>query len=169
MFSLICPFRAKKRTVIKNNYITKSNQKFSNRGKGKKFGWKYNQDRTRKQLKKERSFGEMVAWEKWVDSYSGRREKKLEVLYNLMDTVWLCMSQLVSFYLLRLPQVSWEVWASGLKISLDILFSEFPEETQMVTLPACQIENLHCSLLMTFRQCPRQFKGVRNYFHFVRK
>ena len=57
---------------------TQLNSNFNNRGKGKISRRKENQDRTRKKLKKERGFGEKVAWEKWIGSYSGRRENKLE-------------------------------------------------------------------------------------------
>lgn len=100
--------------------------------------------------KKEKDFGEKVAWEKWLDSYFGWRQKSWNRC-KLKDTAWLCMPQLGLLHLLRLlwPPKFLEVWVSGLKISLDILFSDFPEETQMVTPTAHQIENLHCSHLMT--------------------
>lgn len=65
-----------------------------------------------KKMKKEGGFGEEVAWEKWVDSYFGRREKNLELVCNLMDTAWLCMPQLGWLHLLRLlwlPQVPWSL------------------------------------------------------------
>lgn len=85
-----------------------------------------------------------------IDTYSGRREKKLELVFARMETAYQCPSwaDSISSGCCVCPKFL-EVSDSGLKISLDILFSVFPEETQMVTLPACQIEILLCSHLMT--------------------